>query len=175
MKRCPSCGRTYDEEWLSFCTQDGVALVDAASLPREPPPTVMAPPARDTNRIGLPTMNMPASYIPPAPQPPSAIPSWQTPPPRPIVSAPQQSLAIVSMCLGIFSITIGWCCYLGVITAPIAIGLGGYQLSQIKKDPEKFGGKGFSIAGVAIGSGYFVLLAFIILIYGLSFLMNLNK
>ena len=79
------------------------------------------------------------------------------------------------MCLGIFSITIGWCCYLGVITAPIAIGLGGYQLSQIKKDPERFGGKGFAIAGVAIGSGYFVLLAFIVLIYGLSFLMNFNK
>ena len=84
-------------------------------------------------------------------------------------------MAIVSMCLGIFSMTFGWCCYIGVITAPVAIGLGGYQLSQIKKDPEKSGGKGFAIAGVATGIAYFVLLIFIVLIYGLSFLMNLNK
>lgn len=170
MKRCPNCGRTYEEAWLSFCTQDGTALVDTAALRQEPPPTVLAPP-RETNRIGQPTMNMPASYIPPAPQ----SPAWQVPAPPPIVAAPQQSVAIVSMCLGIFSITIGWCCYLGVITAPIAIGLGGYQLSQIKKDETKFGGKGFAIAGIATGIAYFVFLAFIILIYGLSFLMNLNR
>ena len=79
------------------------------------------------------------------------------------------------MCLGIFSLTIGWCCYLGVVTAPIAVALGGYQLSQIKKDETKFGGKGFAIAGVVTGVAYFVFLAFIVLIYGVTFLMNLNK
>jgi Domain of unknown function (DUF4190) len=116
-------------------------------------------------------MNMPGSYIPPAPNPAA----WQTPPPPPIAVAPQQTLAVVSMCLGIFSITIGWCCYVGVITAPIAIGLGGYQLSQIKKDPSKAGGKGMAIAGIATGAAYFVFVAFIILIYGVSFLMNVNR
>lgn len=79
------------------------------------------------------------------------------------------------MALGIFSVTVGWCCYVGVVTAPLAIGLGGYQLSQIKKDPSKHGGKPLAIVGIATGSGYFLLLAFIILIYGISFLMTLNK
>jgi Domain of unknown function (DUF4190) len=171
MKRCPKCGRTYEEAWLSFCTQDGIALVDTGTLRPEPPPTVVAAPPRETNPIGQPTMNMPASYIPPAPQ----SPAWQVPPPPAIVSAPQQSVAIVSMCLGIFSVTIGWCCYVGVITAPIAIGLGGYQLSQIKKDETKFGGKGFAIAGLVTGIAYFLFLALIVLIYGMSFLMTLNK
>jgi Domain of unknown function (DUF4190) len=171
MKRCPNCGRTYEEEWLSFCTQDGTALIDTAGLRPKPPPTVTPPPPRETNRIGQPTMNMPASYIPPAP----LSPAWQVPLPPPIVSAPQQTSAIVSMCLGIFSLTIGWCCYLGVLTAPIAVALGGYQLSQIKKDETKFGGKGFAIAGVVTGIAYFVFLAFFVLIYGMSFLMNLNK
>src|SRR5215470_12176861 len=122
MKRCPTCGRTFDEAWLSFCTQDGSVLVDAPASPG-PAPTVVSP--RSTNPAGQPTMNMPASYIPPAPNPSA----WQVPRPPPVAIAPQQSLAVVSMCLGIFSITIGWCCYIGVITAPIAIGLGGYQLS----------------------------------------------
>jgi Domain of unknown function (DUF4190) len=171
MKRCPNCGRTYEENWLSFCTQDGTALVDTAGLRPEPPPTVVEPPPRETNRIGQPTMNMPASYIPPAPQ---SL-AWQVPPPPAMVSAPQQNTAIVSMCLGLFSLTIGWCCYLGVLTAPIAVALGGYQLSQIKKDETKFGGKGFAIAGVVTGVAYFVFLAFFVLIYGMSFLMNLNK
>src|SRR5215510_13422217 len=170
MKRCPNCGRTFDEEWLSFCTQDGTALIEAPGSSSQPPPPIIASP-RDTNPVGQPTMNMPGSYIPPAPSPAA----WQAPPPPPLAIAPQQSLAVVSLCLGIFSITIGWCCYSGVITAPIAIGLGGYQLSQIKKDPAKAGGKGMAIAGIVTGSAYFVFVAFIILIYGVSFLMNLNK
>ena len=78
----------------------------------------------------------------------------------------------MSLALGIFSITIGWCCYLGVITGPIAIALGGYQLTQIKKDPSKFGGKPLAIVGVVAGLAYFLGLVFIVLIYGLSFLMK---
>jgi len=96
--------------------------------------------------------------------------SWQPPPPPAYSVAPQQTVAIVSLSLGIFTITIGWCCYVGVITGPIAIAMGIYQLVQIKKDPEKHGGKPLSIIGIVLGGAYFVFLAFIILIYGLSFL-----
>ena len=76
------------------------------------------------------------------------------------------------MICGIFSLTIGWCCYLGVISAPAAIGMGVYQLIQIKNKPDEFAGKPLAIAGVATGSAYFLLLAIIIVIYGAAIFMS---
>jgi len=175
MKRCPKCNQTFDEEWLSFCTIDGTALVETAPSRPEPPPTirVSAPP---TSPTGQPTFNLPGSYNQPqgqpAPPPQPLAPSWQPPPPPAYSVSPQQGIAIGSLITGIFTITIGWCCYLGVITGPIAIGLGIYQLVQIKKDPTKYGGKPLSIVGIATAGAYFVFLVFIILIYGLSFLAS---
>jgi len=72
------------------------------------------------------------------------------------------------MVCGIFSVTIGWCCYLGVISSPVAIGLGIYQLVQIKNNPDQNTGKPFAIVGIATGAVYFVLIAVIILIWGLA-------
>ena len=74
------------------------------------------------------------------------------------------------MICGIFSVTIGWCCYLGVLSAPVAIGLGIYQMTQIKKDPEHNTGKPFALTGIITGALYFVGLAIIILIYGMALL-----
>lgn len=79
-------------------------------------------------------------------------------------------MALLSMIFGIVSITVGWCCYFGVLTSPVAIGLGLYALSLIKKDPNKYGGKGMAIAGIVTGALYFVLIALIALIWGLSVL-----
>src|SRR5437588_293677 len=46
MKRCPTCNRTFEEDWLAFCTQDGATLVDDSPSSRssEPPPTILSPP-----------------------------------------------------------------------------------------------------------------------------------
>src|ERR1043165_2744776 len=45
MKRCPTCNRTFEEDWLAFCTQDGTTLVDESpAKASEPPPTILAPP-----------------------------------------------------------------------------------------------------------------------------------
>ena len=74
------------------------------------------------------------------------------------------------MICGIFSITIGWCCYMGVLSAPVAIGLGIYQLSLIKKDPDHNTGKPFAIVGIITGALYFIGIAFIIMIYGIALL-----
>ena len=81
-------------------------------------------------------------------------------------------MALLSMILGIVSVTIGFCCYFGVLTAPVAIGLGVYALSLIKKDPIKNGGKGMALAGIITGALYFLFLIIIILIYGLTFLTS---
>lgn len=164
MKRCPTCNQTFDEEWLSFCTIDGSALVESGPLRSEPPPTIRAS-AIPTNPTGQPTFNLPGSYSQPparpAPPPPLA-PSWQPPPPPRYAIAPQQGLAVASLILGIFTITIGWC-YVGIVTGPIAIVLGIISLFQIKNSPEKYTGKPVAIAGIVTGSLYFVIIGIFIL------------
>ena len=69
------------------------------------------------------------------------------------------------MVMGIFTITIGWC-YLGIVTGPIAIGLGIYTLLQIKKYPDKFGGKPMAITGIVLSSIYVLIVAFFIVVWG---------
>ena len=76
------------------------------------------------------------------------------------------------MVLGLVSITVGWCCSFGVLTGPIALILGIVALVQIKNEPAKYGGKGLAIAGVIMGALYFVILALIILLYGIGFLLS---
>jgi|SRR5882724_3761830 len=164
MKRCPTCNQTFDEEWLSFCTIDGTALVESGPLRSEPPPTIRAS-AIPTNPTGQPTFNLPGSYNqPPArPAPPTVpAPSWQPPPPPGYAVVPQQGLSVASLILGIFTITFGWC-YVGVLTGPIAIVLGIISLVQIKNNPQRNTGKPMAIAGIVTGGLYFVLIAIFIL------------
>jgi uncharacterized protein DUF4190 len=177
MKRCPTCNQTFTDEWLTFCTQDGTSLVNVERSPNEPPPTIAYPAMPPSvSPSEQPTLDLPASYKPPlaqynAPQPLQA--GW-TPPPPPPFSKPkqQQGLAITSLVLGIVSVTLGFCCYFGVLTSPVAIGLGIFALIQIKNDPAKYGGKPLAIGGIVAGGLYFLFLALIILIYGLSFLSS---
>jgi hypothetical protein len=188
MKRCPTCNRTFDEDWLAFCTQDGTTLiVDSPARPDEPPPTILAPPPPpggwQQSSGGLGSGQFQPQPVPP-PVPPSNIGAplggfgsgvpqpggWQPPPPPPYAQGPKQGLAVASMICGIFSITIGWCCYSGVVAAPVAIALGIYQLSQIKSNPDQNTGKPFAIVGIVTGAFYFVLIAFVILIYGVAIL-----
>ena len=82
-------------------------------------------------------------------------------------------MAVTSLICGIFSVTLGWCCYAGVAAAPVAIGLGFYQLSQIKKFPDKFAGKPLAITGIVTGFAYFALLALLIFIYGAAIFLQL--
>jgi len=81
-------------------------------------------------------------------------------------------MAIASMILGLVSVTIGLCCYVGVLTAPVAMVLGFVALSQIKKNPEQYSGKPMAIVGIVSGALYFVILVLIILLYGLAFLVG---
>jgi hypothetical protein len=163
MKRCPTCNQTFDEEWLSFCTIDGTALVESGPLRSEPPPTIRAS-AIPTNPTGQPTFNLPGSYnqLPARPAPPPPAPSWQPPPPPGYSVVPQQGLAVAALILGIFTVTFGWC-YVGVLTGPIAIVLGIISLVQIKNNPERNTGKPMAIAGIVMGTVYFVLVAIFIL------------
>jgi hypothetical protein len=191
MKRCPTCNQTFDEDWLSFCTQDGTTLIEESGSLSGPPPTMMSPPMppsmspNEQTTVNLPGSSYnplpnpyaapppPAPYAPPPPPAPFAPPGqspWQPPPPPPYAAGLKQGMAIASLCCGVFSLILGWCCYTGVITGPLAIVFGIIALNNIKKSPELFTGRPMAIAGIVTGSLYFVFLALIILIYGIAFL-----
>jgi Domain of unknown function (DUF4190) len=173
MKRCPTCNQTFSEGWLSFCTQDGTTLIEDTASRNEPAPTMMAsappPPASNPNPGGW---NNPSGGGGSGqfPQAQAAPPPWQ-PPPAPTIM-PTQGMAVASLCCGLFTVTIGWCCYLGVITGPVAIGLGIWSLVQIKNDPDKFTGKPFAITGIVTAAVYFLGLAAVIMLYGVAIFMQ---
>lgn len=168
MKRCPTCNRTFDEDWLAFCTEDGSTLVEMPAAPPtgEPPPTVRISPAASTNPAAENRFDLPGSYTPPQP----VTPAWQPPPPPPRPAGQKQGLAVASLIVGIISLTVGWCCYFGVVTGPVAIALGIIQLVQIKNKPNEYTGKPLAIIGIVTGAVYFAVLALIIVIYGAAFL-----
>lgn len=179
MKRCPTCNSTFDDESLSYCTNDGTVLVQskpvsadaqATALYTQPPPTVNMgmPPAQEYGALQTPSQQA-------RPRPygwANESPSWTPPPPpRPaVVGGPQQGMAVASLVLGVVSITIGWCCNFGVLTGPVAVGLGIFALVQIKNNPAQYTGKPLAIIGIVTGALSVVFLVLIILLYGLSFL-----
>ena len=77
MKRCPQCNRTYTDDALSFCLDDGSPLVStAAPSSFDPSATVQYPQGRDTSPP--PTIAYPGQSTPP---PPQAPPAWSPMPP----------------------------------------------------------------------------------------------
>ena len=92
MKRCPQCNRTYTDDALSFCLDDGSPLVStAAPSSFDPGATVQYPSSRDTSpqpTIAYPSQ-MPTPPPPSQPMPPPAPPAWSPMPP----STPQKRSA----------------------------------------------------------------------------------
>ncbi len=52
MKRCPNCNRTYTDDTLSFCLEDGTRLLSVSDAPSslDPGATIAFPTGRDTNQ-----------------------------------------------------------------------------------------------------------------------------
>ena len=184
MKRCPTCNQTFSEGWLSFCTQDGTTLVEDSVSKSEPPPTIMspAPPvtypkqgARVTDPNNPGNWNVPSGSGPFPPQqyqPPQPIQAGWQPPPPPAYATPKQGLAVASLICGIFSITFGWCCSIGVLTSIAAIILGGVSLTQIKSNPDQNTGKPLALTGIIMASAYLVFWVLILFIWGFSALLG---
>jgi len=77
MKRCPQCNRTYTDDALSFCLDDGSPLVSAsAPSSLDPSATVQYPQPRDTTP--QPTIAYGPGQMPPSSTPP---PQWSPMPP----------------------------------------------------------------------------------------------
>src|SRR5512132_244033 len=81
MKRCPQCNRTYTDDALSFCLDDGSPLVSASapSSSFDPGATVQYPQGRDTSP--QPTMMYGPGQAPGAPPPAAPPPAWTPMPP----------------------------------------------------------------------------------------------
>jgi Domain of unknown function (DUF4190) len=194
MKRCPTCNRTFEEDWLAFCTQDGATLIDdSRAKTDEPPPTILAPPPPPPGGWQQPSGGFGSGQFQsqPIPPPPSNVGAssggfapapfqgqqqmqsgWQPPPPPPYAQGQKQGLALASMICGLFTITFGWCCSIGVISGIVAIVLGAYQLVQIKNKPEENGGKPLAIVGVITASLYFVIWVLLMVLYGFAIFMG---
>ena len=176
MKRCPNCNQTFNEEWLSFCTQDGTTLVDDSTAANTLPPSVLSRPQADAP-AAQPTWVTPSAELPPSsPQwrpPQQATPMWQPPPPPAYVQPENRGLAIAAMVVGIISVTVGWLC-LGPIPGIAAIIMGAVALSQIKKTPDRVGGKPMAVVGVVTGSITVLIYAGIMIFYVILFIAAAN-
>jgi len=169
MKRCPRCNRVYSETDLNFCLDDGEVLSHYADeeptrpLRRgdAPPPTIILDSPRVTNPIGW-QAGQPIEPWRPPPHPAVGQQAQFTPY---LIRSPNQTLAIVSMALGIGSITVGWCCYSGMALGPAALVTGFIALMQIKNNPDIYGGKPLAIVGMVTGAVYFVAIFVILAIY----------
>jgi len=165
MKRCPNCQRTYTDDALSFCPNDGTPLITDTPPSFDPQATIMATPPKVSAPSG------PFNQPPPAPsdwtnQSPAQN-DWGTPgsyqgggsqpmgtsgfqPPAPPFAGPvnkQQGFAIGSMICGILSIV----CCLGIFSGIPAIILGVMAMNKEKADPATYGGRGMALAGVITG------------------------
>ena len=174
MKQCSLCNQTYTDDQLNFCLNDGELLRQVVGEPQQRPYKDDSPPTLIMND---PRTTNPASWQSPS-APPAVWQGQQPYSPQPafgqfaMMATPNQTLAIVSLSLGIASMTIGWCCYLGVLLSPAALITGFIALSQIKKDPRSYGGRGLAIGGLATGAAYLALLVLIIVIYGAAIFLG---
>ena len=150
MKQCPRCKQTYSDDTLNFCLNDGELLT---MLQPTPGGYIEDSRRRWCSNRG-PRHGPDHTGSSSRPRSPPA--QWQHKPTDaaagqfgafPMQVAPNQTLAVVSLCLGAASMTIGWCCSLGVILGPAAIITGLIAKSQIKKDPSKYTGSGLATAG----------------------------
>jgi hypothetical protein len=71
MKSCPICNRTYTDETLRFCLEDGTPLVSQEQttaptlvMPAQPPPTIAYDPGRVTANQGPPSWTLDAQPKP---------------------------------------------------------------------------------------------------------------
>ena len=120
MKKCPSCQRTYEDDSLAFCLEDGTSLVSESATASDLPATlIMADP-----RLTLPQRPETAKPIPPAqatlPQAYTAQPpAWAPAPPAPQAYQPGsvrrgRGVAITSLICAIAAfVLLGFCILAG--------------------------------------------------------------
>ena len=80
------------------------------------------------------------------------------------VSEQSSGMAIASMVCGICSLVLFF--FFGIVLAIVAVILGHIHLTNIKKEPEKFAGRGMAVAGLATGYVAIGITAFTLVVAG---------
>ncbi len=105
MKLCPTCQRTYEDDALRFCLEDGTALVSAEGSAYDPGATIKIPAARVTR--DAPTEVMGEEQ--PAPTPaPRAAPEYGTPAPAARKSSAAPWILGAAVVLGLSAIAVAF-------------------------------------------------------------------
>lgn len=179
MKKCPKCGQTYTDKDLNFCYNDGELLSylaedaptrtysDRLRYADDPPPTEFMGSPRVTNET-----NWSPPQAPPVVWQGNQSDVSQTPffSHFPTHVSQNQTLAIVTLGLGIGAMTVGWCCSSGLAMAPAALITGFIALSQMKKDPQRYGGRGFALGGIITAAVFLLIYLVFIIIYLIALL-----
>ncbi len=82
------------------------------------------------------------------------------------------TLALMSLVLGILSLPGHFCCYLGWFFGIGSIILGILSYNKINKEPHLWGGKGIALAGIITSVAGFVLIVLFFMIYGVAVFMT---
>ncbi len=189
MKICSLCQKTYSDENLNFCLDDGGTL---SQINDNPPPTIVMNTTRQTNPnwpdqtnpknrpfgvkdfsndpFNQQTQGNPAWSPPPAP-----IQGWQNqglgantpfqPPMAGYGGGQDQVLPIVSIVFGSLSLLL-FCCYGGIPLGLIAIITGYLGINNANNNPMQYGGKGLAIGGTILG-GITLLLTILFIFLGI--------
>ena len=169
MKVCPICDKTYKDDNLNFCLDDGSTLTELNT--DEPPPTIMMdssrktnpnypPPVQDYQKPAFDDYDQPQFGAPNQQiyQQPFGVPQHN----RPFASK-DQTLPIVSLALGVAGVLLV-CCYLGFPLGIASIIVGYIGMTRVDSDPQKYDGKNLAIIGmVAGGLAILINIVFVIL------------
>jgi hypothetical protein len=89
MKRCPKCQRSYDDDTLRFCLEDGAVLTGPSTRASEPPPTEIMP------ERGAPTLKVSGPTSPSFPR----SPDQPTPRPNQLLTVGVIAIALLLLAL----------------------------------------------------------------------------
>lgn len=110
----------------------------------------------------------PPGYVPPAGY---GAPAPGVPPPM-YGGGGTDTLAVVSLVLGILSIPLHFCCYLGWPVGIAAIICGIISIVRIGKEPHRYSGKGLAWGGVISAGLGFLLIILVFVLYGAAIMLS---
>ena len=148
MKVCPKCNRSYTDENLNFCLDDGEYLTNFGD---DAPPTVVMDASRITNQNNWNQYEAPRTEpLSPWKSQPQNIRNQQFSAPA-FVQSQDQTLPTVSLVLGILGLLL-MCCFFSGIPLGVAAVITGYLgMKNADNKPMQYGGRGLAVGGIILG------------------------
>jgi len=168
MKQCLKCGQSYTDDTLNFCLNDGELLISTAGY--DPPPTRYADDTPPTLIMNQPRVTNPIHWAGSTPaqwQGQSPVPNQQSYGLASYGTTPNQTLATISLILGVISMFMV-CCAGGIWLGLPAAVVGFIAMKNADNDPTRYGGRGLAIGGLVLGIVTFLASVFFLIFGQLS-------